>query len=682
MKKNTSNKTCLTRKTQIAIAVAMLTLPMLAVPDTGYAAVDMFIKIGDIKGESKYTVAGTQNGQPVFKNTRGEFFVLGPEGDFKFLSNKFLDKTTPLLEKAAADIYLKIEGIKGESKFTIAGAKDERTVFKNEQGEYFSVKANGDLQFLDGAVFKFFRPNPKGDGTTEGIFIKWEDVGSENRYSVAGSSEGHPVYRNKQGKFFTLEDGSGDMKFLPVDAPIKSAEGIFLKYELTNVLVSLRDGEPVWKNAKGEYFTVNKASGDLQFFESADHKHKDEIDVLSWGRDAKGNTVYEKPNGEKFTLNKKTGDMIFVDGKDVIPFHAPTPDSNPANTPNLTVRKAGEHPVEYLQVGKEHGDIDVSAWSWGLSQSGTMKWHWGETQSGTKRLPQAGDPVNFEGKQGVVRLSNGEPTIDWGDGTSSKMSFPAPTGGNDNLPGKHHYIGTVTLVRGRAPNPKGDQSSGPANLSLNFAHIEYEYHEIGHEGVGFKVSATPDEQGKFTLPKLPEGDYTISAPGQPDKLLTVGTGGTIGGNLMQGTDGMWIFDRWGNLRADTSGASDTSGSGPETRVIRITNVRDNVSNGKDANNASTIFVRGSQPVIVNKNSVGESGSSDQPAGKHNITGNPVGFGSGGPGSTGAAPSFGGPNGPGPNMIPPSMPSMGGPAGPAGAMGPMGGPGMGPAGMKP
>lgn len=757
MKKNTSNKACLARKTQIAIAVAMLNLPMLAVPDTGYAAVDMFLKISDIKGESKYTVVGTKDGKPVFQNTRGEQFTVGPEGDFKFLSNKFLDKTTPTLEKAAADIYIKIEGIKGDSKFTIAGAKDERTVFKNEQGEYFSVKANGDLQFLDGAVFKFFRPNPKGDGTTEGVVIKWDDVKNENRYSVAGSSEGHPVYRNKQGGFFTLEDGSGDMKFLPVDAPIKSAEGIFLKYELTNVLVSLRNGEPVWKNAKGEYFTVDKANGDLHFFESRDSKHKGEIDVLSWGRDAKGNTVYEKPNGEKFKLNEKNGDMIFVDTKDVIPFHAP--DGNPANTPNLTVRKAGEHPVEYLQVGKKHGDIDVSTWSWRLSQSGTMKWHWGETQSGTKRLPQAGDPVNFEGKQGVVRLANGEPTIDWGDGTSSKMSFSAPTGANGNLrsegiaelvgdtqkipdpnggnqggpetkgklspnpggggndkptnkyaddftqvntkldalatqvagvpqpnPGvggdakptnkyaddftqintkleaqtakpskdhlksqvtalqtsiaalpttvsstsptsddlngggktgirydasnagttqnggerklpskEHHYVGTVTLVRRAAPNASGNQSS--ERLSLNFAHIEYEYHEIGHEGPGFKVSATPDEQGKFILPKLPEGDYTISAPGQPDKLLTVGNGGTIGGKFHPSVSGggSGFFDVFTELSiagGDSAGAGQpTTGGkqiGPASEIFRAKAAESDLSSAKLSENTSPL----------------------------------------------------------------------------------------------
>lgn len=731
----------------------MLTLPMLAAPPDAKAAVDMFLKISDVKGESKYTVAGTQDGQTVFKNARGELFRLGADGDFKFLTNKVLDKSSPQLNEAV-DFFIKMEGKKGEEQFNVAGANDERKVYRSDQGQFFSVRKNGDLQLLDGAVSKFFRPNPKVDGTTEVIVVKLGDVKNENRYSVAGSSDGHPVYRSRQGDFFTLEDGSGDMKFLPVDTPIKSAEGAYHKHDLKNVLVGLRGGEPVWKNAKGEYFTVNKSIGDLQFFTAAYAKNKDWIDVssFSWGVDAKGNTVYEKPNGEKFTLDKKTGDMVFAGGKDLIPFHTPGNDSGKNSA----------------------GTIDVLSWSWGVSQSGTLAWSWGETQSGTTNrgnphLPTAGDPVFFEGKQGVLKLQNGSPAIDWGDGTTTSSGgtgagkaltsffdvFTEPTtgkGGQENgggiahedtwdankslpapssneLPGKHNFIGVVTLLRGTAPNPKGDEAS--ESVSVNFADIKYEYHEIGHEGAVFKVSATPDEQGNFSFSNLPEGDFTLSAPGQPGKPFTVAADGNFGGKVMKGSDGkMMIFDRWGNLIFEA--APKGTGSGPlkstdgqngtthvgggsgkvNVQDFHFTKSKENAGNSPQSNGGvagvhtiegteaeSDVFKgvklpapRAGDVKPTNKyaddftqintrldalKAMPVSGSGQNEGDKASPVG---GFGTGGPGTPGGGPAFGGMgNTPGPSMIPvPSMPSMGGPGGP----GPMGAGPAGPGGLGP
>ncbi|MCX7192226.1 MAG: hypothetical protein NTY60_01125 [Proteobacteria bacterium] len=432
MKKNTSNKMNLARKTQVAIAVAMLTGPILAVPEIVYAA-----------------------------------------------------ETVHLYLKAnAADI-------KGSEKYTIVGLQDAHTVYKSAGGQFFYLNKQGDMQFLTEGIFKFFRPNPKGDGTTEE--------------------------------------------------------------------------------------------------ESHDHKHPGDISIL--GVDANGHTINQNERGEKFFVNTGSGDFTFVDGKNLTPFHAPAPDSNPAN---LTIRKAGDKPVEYLNVGKAPvtpGTATPLAWSWGMSQQGTLAWSWGGTQSETRskenpHLPKAGDTVLFEGKQGVVRLQNGSPVINWGDGTTSSGSkggagkalssfFDVFTersvgkGGNANAggithedtwdankslpvpdsgpPSKHHYIGTVTLLKGMAPNPKDGQSSGPANLSLNFAKIEVEYHETENKaGSGnYKVGSKLGTDGSFHF-NLPEGKYKLQLPGQPEQSVIVGSDGKFGGKVMEGSDGkMLIFDRWG-----------------------------------------------------------------------------------------------------------------------------------------
>ena len=49
-------------------------------------AVDMFIKFDGIKGESKVSIAGVDaQGRVVQVNSRGEQFVLGPNGDMQFV---------------------------------------------------------------------------------------------------------------------------------------------------------------------------------------------------------------------------------------------------------------------------------------------------------------------------------------------------------------------------------------------------------------------------------------------------------------------------------------------------------------------------------------------------------------------------------------------------------------------
>ena len=55
-------------------------------------------------------------------------------------------------------------------------------------------------------------------------------------------------------------------------------------------------------------------------------------------------------------------------------------------------------------------------------------------------------------------------------------------------------------------------------------------------GIAIQVKTGADGTYKFT--GLAPGTYDLIIPGQPVKLVTVSTDGTLGGKLMKGTDGV------------------------------------------------------------------------------------------------------------------------------------------------
>ncbi len=131
-----------------------------------------------------------------------------------------------------------------------------------------------------------------------------------------------------------------------IERTAKPSSAIYIKIRDTdskNVLVGFENGNPVFKNMKGEIFTVNGKTGDLIFIKPEDFakfyccmkirfpeksvaptgvsngkrlthiKIETQIDNLSLiGVDKQGNTIQKNSRGETFYLDPVTGDMIFV----------------------------------------------------------------------------------------------------------------------------------------------------------------------------------------------------------------------------------------------------------------------------------------------------------------------------------------------------------------------------------
>ena len=91
-------------------------------------------------------------------------------------------------------------------------------------------------------------------------------------YSVVGSHHGHTVYKNDAGQYFWIDKATGDQKFLSSDVVIKQgpARSATLKYTLKGnekVTIVGKDakGHVIQKNARGQKFYLDPATGDMVF---------------------------------------------------------------------------------------------------------------------------------------------------------------------------------------------------------------------------------------------------------------------------------------------------------------------------------------------------------------------------------------------------------------------------------
>jgi len=131
-----------------------------------------------------------------------------------------------------------------------------------------------------------------------------------------------------------------------VQQAARAASSIYIKIRDTdskNTIVGFENGCPVFKNAKGEFFTVNGKTGDLSYIKPEEFakfyccmklspsvkrdvatgmatgkrlthiKIETEINSVSLvGVDNNGNTLQKNSRGETFYLDPVTGDMIFI----------------------------------------------------------------------------------------------------------------------------------------------------------------------------------------------------------------------------------------------------------------------------------------------------------------------------------------------------------------------------------
>jgi len=131
-----------------------------------------------------------------------------------------------------------------------------------------------------------------------------------------------------------------------VQQAARTASSIYIKIRDTdskNTIVGFENGSPVFKNAKGEFFTVNGKTGDLSYITPEEFskfycciklspvikrdvasgmatgkrlthiKIETEINSVNLvGVDKNGNTIQKNSRGETFYLDPVTGDLIFV----------------------------------------------------------------------------------------------------------------------------------------------------------------------------------------------------------------------------------------------------------------------------------------------------------------------------------------------------------------------------------
>ena len=132
-----------------------------------------------------------------------------------------------------------------------------------------------------------------------------------------------------------------------VTAKVNGTPSTFLKIKMGDLkmkVVGIDNGAPVFKNDKGEFFTVNSKTGDLSFIKPEEFSkftytiklrgsdvagkasqmanqrpsihiklaNENVTDVSIVGQDAQGHTLMKNSRGENFYIDPITGDLIFI----------------------------------------------------------------------------------------------------------------------------------------------------------------------------------------------------------------------------------------------------------------------------------------------------------------------------------------------------------------------------------
>lgn len=121
------------------------------------------------------------------------------------------------------------------------------------------------------------------------IFIKIRDTGEKT--SIVGFENGSPVYKNNKGEFFTVNGKTGDLNY------IKPEE--FAKFYCCIKLSPSVKRDVATGMATGKRLTHIKIETEIN-------------SVSLVGVDSNGNTLQKNSRGETFYLDPVTGDMIFA----------------------------------------------------------------------------------------------------------------------------------------------------------------------------------------------------------------------------------------------------------------------------------------------------------------------------------------------------------------------------------
>jgi len=121
------------------------------------------------------------------------------------------------------------------------------------------------------------------------IFIKIRDTASKN--TIVGFENGNPVFKNAKGEFFTVNEKTGDLNY------IKPEE--FAKFYCCIKIGNAGKRDAATGMASGKRLTHIKIEAEIS-------------NVNLVGVDKNGNTIQKNSRGETFYLDPVTGDMIFV----------------------------------------------------------------------------------------------------------------------------------------------------------------------------------------------------------------------------------------------------------------------------------------------------------------------------------------------------------------------------------
>jgi len=118
--------------------------------------------------------------------------------------------------------------------------------------------------------------------------IKWNEM----KMSVVGIDNGSPVFKNEKGEFFTVNQKTGDLNF------IKHEE--FSRFNYTIKL------NPADIPSKSTARTMDRGSAHIKLAS----QNVTEVSIV--GQDAQGHTLMKNSRGENFYLDPITGDLIFI----------------------------------------------------------------------------------------------------------------------------------------------------------------------------------------------------------------------------------------------------------------------------------------------------------------------------------------------------------------------------------
>ena len=116
-------------------------------------------------------------------------------------------------------VYAKLTGVQ-TSKVMIVGINNGTPVYKNDKGEFFSLNSStGDLVFIkpqDFAAFSFYAKDTRPVSTKSSVLMKMKFANSDvQSVTILGfDKEGHSIHRNSRGETYYVHPGTGDLVFV------------------------------------------------------------------------------------------------------------------------------------------------------------------------------------------------------------------------------------------------------------------------------------------------------------------------------------------------------------------------------------------------------------------------------------------------------------------------------------